>query len=453
MQPPAGIAGATACARKNPARTLSANRRSNVSSRTSRNGSGWLAPALTTSTSSAPARAATARAWPASVRSATATSACAPCARDRRPRRARGRPRCARRARPAAAPSAANADGDRRADAAAGAGDEHGAPGRLGRGGALGPAVPASARSSRRLGEALETVRRRERVALHVLGASAIAATAGATRARALLGEPLVGAGLEELADPQPAGVARGAQGREDVVGADRLVAVGDRRLGRRGTASRSCAAAARYPRAWPPRPGPRGARWRSGRRARSRPRRRRRPRSSRAPPTPRRATSAVGNVCSWRSTCSSTASPSARDVVISTAGEVGPCSAWPSRSSATSSGVGAVVGDDRDLGRAGEQVDADLAEELALGLGDVGVARADDDVGLGQALDAVGHRGQRLDAAEREDVVGARGVHRVAASPGGCPDPARGGAQAITRSTPATFGTTTVMNDDASIG
>src|SRR6185295_19169199 len=38
----------------------------------------------------------------------------------------------------------------------------------------------------------------------------------------------LVGAGLQELADPEAAGVARGAQGRERVVGADDLVAVGD---------------------------------------------------------------------------------------------------------------------------------------------------------------------------------------------------------------------------------
>src|SRR5262249_35005589 len=37
----------------------------------------------------------------------------------------------------------------------------------------------------------------------------------------------LVGAGLQELADPEAAGVARGAEGRQRVVGADHLVAVG----------------------------------------------------------------------------------------------------------------------------------------------------------------------------------------------------------------------------------
>ena len=47
-----------------------------------------------------------------------------------------------------------------------------------------------------------------------------IAATAGAT-ARVPVGrQPLVGAGLEELADPQAAGVARGAHRRQHVVGA-----------------------------------------------------------------------------------------------------------------------------------------------------------------------------------------------------------------------------------------
>ena len=39
------------------------------------------------------------------------------------------------------------------------------------------------------------------------------------------------------------------------------------------------------------------------------------------------------------------------------------------------------LVGDDEDLGRAGEEVDADDPEQLALGLRDVGVAGADEQV------------------------------------------------------------------------
>ena len=64
--------------------------------------------------------------------------------------------------------------------------------------------------------------------------------------------------------------------------------------------------------------------------------------------------------------------------------------------------GVGLVVGDHRDLGRAGEQVDPDAPEQLALGLGDVGVAGADDMSTGGSPLEAEGHRGERLHAAER---------------------------------------------------
>src|SRR5262249_2879809 len=46
---------------------------------------------------------------------------------------------------------------------------------------------------------------------------------------RGLVGEHLlIGAGLEELADPQAAGIARRLPGRQRVVGADHLVAIGD---------------------------------------------------------------------------------------------------------------------------------------------------------------------------------------------------------------------------------
>ena len=41
--------------------------------------------------------------------------------------------------------------------------------------------------------------------------------------------------------------------------------------------------------------------------------------------------------------------------------------------------GVGGPVGDDQHFGRAGDHVDADRAEDLPLGGGDIGIAGADD--------------------------------------------------------------------------
>ena len=67
--------------------------------------------------------------------------------------------------------------------------------------------------------------------------------------------------------------------------------------------------------------------------------------------------------------------------MVIRTAGEVGPVLGLPEQVGGDELGVGRLVGDHEDLGRAGEQVDADRPEQLALGLGDVGVAGADDHV------------------------------------------------------------------------
>jgi hypothetical protein len=75
--------------------------------------------------------------------------------------------------------------------------------------------------------------------------------------------------------------------------------------------------------------------------------------------------------------------------------------------------GVHGVVGDHQRLGRPGEQVDADAAEELALGLGDEGVARADQHVDRRDRLGAERHRADRLHAAEHVDLVGAGQVHR----------------------------------------
>ena len=70
------------------------------------------------------------------------------------------------------------------------------------------------------------------------------------------------------------------------------------------------------------------------------------------------------------------------------------------------------LVGDHHRLGRTGEEVDADAAEELALGLGDEGVARADQHVHRLDRLGAERHRADRLDAAEAVDLVGATEVH-----------------------------------------
>ena len=74
--------------------------------------------------------------------------------------------------------------------------------------------------------------------------------------------------------------------------------------------------------------------------------------------------------------------------------------------------GVGVVIGDDEDLGGSGEQIDADLAEELALGLGDVGVARSGDEVDRCDRLGADRHSGDGLHAAEHVDLVRAGELH-----------------------------------------
>ena len=73
---------------------------------------------------------------------------------------------------------------------------------------------------------------------------------------------------------------------------------------------------------------------------------------------------------------------------------------------------VDAVVGDDQRLGRAGEQVDADAAEQLALGFRHIGVAGADDHVDRLDRLGAERHGGDRLHAAEHIDLVGAAEMH-----------------------------------------
>src|SRR6266849_4524704 len=65
-----------------------------------------------------------------------------------------------------------------------------------------------------------------------------------------------------------------------------------------------------------------------------------------------------------------------------------------------------AAVGNDQDLGGAGDQVDADLAEDAALGGGDIGVAGSDDLVDRRDRRGSVGERGHRLGAADAVDLV-----------------------------------------------
>ena len=70
------------------------------------------------------------------------------------------------------------------------------------------------------------------------------------------------------------------------------------------------------------------------------------------------------------------------------------------------------VVGDDQRLGRAGEEVDADAAEKLALGLGDIGIAGPDDHVDGLDRRRAERHGRDRLHAAEHVNLVGAAEMH-----------------------------------------
>ena len=74
---------------------------------------------------------------------------------------------------------------------------------------------------------------------------------------------------------------------------------------------------------------------------------------------------------------------------------------------------VDRVVGDDQRLGRPGEEIDADAAEQLPLGFGDIGIAGPDDHVDRRDGLGAERHGGDRLHAAEHENLVGAAEMHR----------------------------------------
>ena len=94
-------------------------------------------------------------------------------------------------------------------------------------------------------------------------------------------------------------------------------------------------------------------------------------------------------------------ASTTAGSQVTRTAAPPGPCSAWARRSAAAKSAGTRAVGDDHDLGRTRERLDADRARDLALGEGDVAVPGADDHVDRADGLGAVRERGDRLRATD----------------------------------------------------
>ena len=75
--------------------------------------------------------------------------------------------------------------------------------------------------------------------------------------------------------------------------------------------------------------------------------------------------------------------------------------------------GIGAGGGDDEDLARSGQLVDADRTEDLVLGEGDERVARPDDLVHPVDALGAIGQRRDRLGPTGRDDLGDAEQVRR----------------------------------------
>ena len=113
------------------------------------------------------------------------------------------------------------------------------------------------------------------------------------------------------------------------------------------------------------------------------------------------------------------------------------------------------VPGDDRrgdagvrqhdQLAGAGQRLDADLAEEAALGLLDVDVAGADDEIHLADRLGAQRQGSDRLCAADRVHLLDAEqracGQHRAVGQAVGA-----GGEQTAMPTTPATWAGTTAI-------
>ena len=115
---------------------------------------------------------------------------------------------------------------------------------------------------------------------------------------------------------------------------------------------------------------------------------------------------------------------------------------------------IGRWGGQDHPFGRAGRQVDPDLADHLHLGGGDPGVARADDaihrlDAGLGQAV------GKCADGLGAPATMNASTSSSPATpSRTGLVVPSRSAGEAtMTVSTPATRAGTTVMTSDEGYG
>ena len=93
-------------------------------------------------------------------------------------------------------------------------------------------------------------------------------------------------------------------------------------------------------------------------------------------------------------------------------AGEVGTVLGLAEQVDGHGERVGVLVRDDEGLGRSREQVDADLTEELTLGFGHVGVARAGEHVDAVDGLRAESQSGDGLYPSHHEDLVGLRQVH-----------------------------------------
>ncbi len=116
---------------------------------------------------------------------------------------------------------------------------------------------------------------------------------------------------------------------------------------------------------------------------------------------------SRVGRPASWRASSRSTASASAGSVVTSTGRASGSCSAWARRSAATTSGSAVAVGENHELGRARQHVDADVARHHLLGRGDPAIAGPYHHVAGWRAADAVGQGRDGVSAAGGEQPVG----------------------------------------------